>query len=126
MSDRPYTDTDVELVAKASASRRRYSQHGQLCPVWVNRPKGVQTGDSRFPAGAELGRCDCWIMPGARRKARAVLDALTAAGWRNLRHVIGYRIPGDILLAPEDVVIVTGQSITHTTGSPLLTMGAEG
>ena len=47
--------------------------------------------------------------------AGAVLDALTAAGWRNLRHVIGYRIPGDMLLAPEDVVIVTGQSITHTT-----------
>lgn len=36
--------------------------------------------------------------------ATAVLDTLTAAGWRNLRHVSGYEIDGEIH-HPRDVQI---------------------
>ena len=94
-ADRPYTDADVEWMAELLWDLDR---PGPLFATW------------RELAAGGLRAADVY-----RERARAVLDALTAAGWRNLRHVIGYRIPGDMLLAPEDVVIVTGQSITHTT-----------
>ncbi|HEV2929942.1 MAG TPA: hypothetical protein VGW74_14715 [Propionibacteriaceae bacterium] len=80
-TDRRWSDTDRELVAGALAGRIRYSQHGQRCPVWT-RAKGVEIGEDRAPTVTELARCDCWIMAKARRDGGAVLDAVTAAGWR--------------------------------------------
>jgi hypothetical protein len=81
MADEPFTADDVDMAAKAIAVRTRYSQHGQLCPVWRHRPKGVRPGDDRTPTEVELASCNCWIMSNARRDATLALEALTAAGW---------------------------------------------
>ena len=76
MSDRPYTDADVETVATA------IEDAGGAAMTWGEH----------------------------KDAARAVLDALTAAGWLNLSTVAAYRV-GAMRFRPSDVRIET-----HTTG----------
>jgi len=57
----------LNRAALAVAGAWRASQHGQLCPVWTRRAKGV-----------ELGACDCWILPNAHTYARLALSAADA------------------------------------------------
>jgi hypothetical protein len=74
----PYTDAELEPAARVVASRSNYGKHGQRCPVWTNRPRGVVFVDGSTPGEAELASCNCWIMPNARSATRAVLAAVLA------------------------------------------------
>jgi hypothetical protein len=55
-------------AAEAVAGRRRLTQHGQQCPVWVRREQG-----------AVIGQCACWVLRGAREDARVALAAADGA-----------------------------------------------
>jgi hypothetical protein len=64
MAEPTVTADRLARAAEAIASRRRLTQHSQLCPVWTRREHGAVIGD-----------CDCWILAGARKDAQAALDA---------------------------------------------------
>lgn len=63
-----WTAETEALAASAIARLTRPDLHGQLCPCWTQK--------------ADVQRCDCWILPGARDKAAVALTALADAGLR--------------------------------------------
>lgn len=57
------TPEAYEAAGRAVAAETLARKHGQLCPC------------ARSPI-ANIGLCDCWILPGARRDARFAIDAV--------------------------------------------------
>lgn len=57
------TPEAYEAAARAVAAESPARRHGQLCPC------------ARSPL-ANIGLCDCWILPNARHDARFAVDAV--------------------------------------------------
>jgi hypothetical protein len=55
-----------DRMAEAIARLVKSNRHGQLCPIWTQRR-----------TEPPIGRCNCWILPDARKQADAAFAEVT-------------------------------------------------